>query len=286
MKECPDCGWMNPDSAVRCRECGSLFFDKVGISNGVETADEPESTAFEREFGDSGDGVVMEIDLDVGEVRAPEVNILDDPPLVLDESAGLVCASCLKPAPAKTVRCRFCGGTRLVPPSSIATGRGKPEADQKKRRQSAWDRRPVGQMTYVGFYDLSPYMLMAYAAAGLVQFLLFSWLASAIILEKPGPRGLHPTTYEWQIYLAVCLTIDAFCSGFGAYMLFYLRRIGAISLAVAFAFNIPLLGWLIYYDAFGTLGIWPGAGPYILLALLCALALFDLLRIVKKGELE
>jgi len=254
MKACPDCGAENENDAVTCTDCGSLFADQVGV--------------------------------DVGKRRRQDI-VPTAPPALEDASTTatrgstvLICDACGAINSANHVRCQVCGSDRLVR-KAPGTGAGK----GRRRRLTAWERRPRKGVVDGEFPDVSSAEIYTFICLSVLKLLLCTALGAQIVIGNAGPKGLHPTTYAWKWAVGPTMLADAFLASVGAVGLLYLRKYGAAFLSLSFVLDVLLLLWLVYFNSWGTLNVWPGSGPYIFLACVCASCAIELAHKAVKGDM-
>lgn len=256
MKACPDCGSNNEDTAVTCFDCGSLFADQVGVDVGKRKAVDPPPM------------LAMPIDTSATtETRGSTV---------------LVCRSCGAVTSANHTRCTVCGSDQIVAKaaSTVAATKGG-----RKKRFSAWDRRPRKGVVDGEFPDVSATIIFSFFGVGVLKLLLCTALGIQVVMGNAGPKGLHPTTYAWKWAVGPTLLLDAFLAAVGAIGLFYLRKYGAASMSISLVLDALLLSWLVVFNTWGTLNIWPASGPYFFLACLCVAFSIELMYKAFKGDM-
>jgi len=256
MKSCPDCGTNNETNAVTCVDCGSLFADQVGVEVGKrKQIDPPPTLAIKGE---------------------PE------PTTETRGSTVLVCRACGAVNSANHVRCTVCGSDQLAAKSASAVTATK---GGRKKRLSAWDRRPRKGVVDGEFPDVSAALIFTFFGVGVLKLLLCTALGVQIVMGQGGPKGLHPTTLAWKWAVGPTLLLDAFLAAIGAIGLFYLRKYGAAVMSISLVLDVLLLSWLVVFNTWGTLNIWPGSGPYFFLGCLCAVFSVELMVKAFKGNM-
>jgi len=256
MKACPDCGSENEDAAVTCFDCGSLFADQVGVEVGRRrTIDPPPMLSVPPDSGATT------------ETRGSTV---------------LVCRMCGAVTSASHTRCTVCGSDQIAPKSASAVSAAK---SGRKKRLSAWDRRPRKGVIDGEFPDISSTWIFGFFGVGVLKLLLCTVLGAQIVLGQAGPKGLHPTTAAWKWAVGPVLLLDAFLAAVGAIGLFYLRKYGAAAMSVSLVLDVLLLSWLVVFNTWGTLNIWPGSGPYFFLACLGVAFSIELMYKAVKGDM-
>jgi ribosomal protein L40E len=256
MKACPDCGANNEATAVTCVECGSLFADQVGVDVGKRKPVDP-----------------------------PPMLTIPGEPAATTETRGstvLVCRACGAVNSPTHVRCTVCGSDQLAAKSasSVTVTKGG-----RRKRLSAWDRRPRKGIVDGEFPDVSAALIFTFFGIGVLKLLLCTALGIQIVMGQAGPKGLHPDTFAWKWALGPTLLVDAFVAAVGAIGLFYLRKYGAAMMSISLLLDVLLMAWLVAFNTWGTLNLWPGSGPYFFLGCVCFVCSIELMHKAFKGDM-